>query len=150
MRHGSRVPERMAERIRHAEAWLRRAQVDCQRGHTQRALLRLFLAEAEIRRARESGTFVAAREDSVRRMPARWAVLGAVAAAALLLAARYNVVHPFGFESAAGIPRPVHAAPTAHAPQGILQFESARVLPFVGEPGEAAPDRAAAPVASWV
>jgi hypothetical protein len=41
--------------IRHAEDWLRRARHDWRRGNAPAARLRLMLAEAEIRHARESG-----------------------------------------------------------------------------------------------
>lgn len=41
--------------IRHAEDWLRRARTDWQSGNAPAAMLRLMLAEAEIRHARETG-----------------------------------------------------------------------------------------------
>ena len=142
------APDSMAERIRHAEAWLRRARVDCRRGDTHRALLRLLLAEAEIRRARESGRSAGAAGGSLRRVPGRWAILGAAAFAALLLVVRYVVVEPIGSGSTAAMPHPPQAAPAARGPEGILQFESAKVLPFVGLPGGVA-DLGPAPFASW-
>ncbi|HKX19605.1 MAG TPA: hypothetical protein VJT33_16515, partial [bacterium] len=40
--------------IRHAEDWLARARFDWRRGNAPAALLRLMLAEAEIRHARET------------------------------------------------------------------------------------------------
>ena len=49
------IPEGMLAHIRHAERWLSRARLDCGRGEARQAVLRLLLAEAEIRRARESG-----------------------------------------------------------------------------------------------
>lgn len=41
--------------IRHAEDWLARARLDWRRGNAPAAMLRLMLAEAEIRHARETG-----------------------------------------------------------------------------------------------
>ncbi|HET7265048.1 MAG TPA: hypothetical protein VFL28_10290 [bacterium] len=41
--------------IRHAEEWLGRARLDWRRGNAPAAMLRLMLAEAEIRHARETG-----------------------------------------------------------------------------------------------
>ena len=142
------APDSMAERIRHAEAWLRRARVDCRRGDTHRARLRLLLAEAEIRRARESGRSAGAAGGSLRRVPGRWAILGAAAFAALLLVVRYAAVGPIGSGSTAAMPHPTRAAPAARGPEGILQFENAKVLPFVGLPGGVL-DQGSAPFASW-
>ena len=56
--NGGAGPSGIVEHIRHAEAWLRQARGDCARGDVRRVVLRLLLAEAEIRRARESGVRV--------------------------------------------------------------------------------------------
>ena len=49
-------PDPLLRHIRHAEEWLGRARGDWRRGNAPAALLRLMLAEAEIRQARETGT----------------------------------------------------------------------------------------------
>jgi hypothetical protein len=144
----TRAPDSLAERIRHAEAWLRRARVDCRRGDTDRALLRLLLAEAEIRRARESGKSAAAAGRPIRRAPGAWAILSVVAVVSLLLIARYVAVQPIGLGPTATTGHPRHTASVARTPEGIVQFESAKVLPFVGLPG-GVPDRGSAPSVSW-
>jgi hypothetical protein len=142
------APDGLAERIRHAEGWLRRARVDCRRGHTDRALLRLLLAEAEIRRARESGESAVAAGGPIRRAPGGWALLAAAGIAALLMIVRLAVIYPIGTGQTDAKTHLRQAASTARAPEGIVQFESAKVLPFVGLLG-GVPDRGAEPSASW-
>jgi hypothetical protein len=141
------APDSLAERIRHAEAWLRRARLDCRRGEIDRALLRLLLAEAEIRRARESGKSAAAAGGRMRRMPG-WAVLGAAVVTALLLVLGYVLVQPIGSGPTAATPHVRQATSVARAPEGILQFESGKVLPFVALPG-GVPNQGSEPSASW-
>jgi len=70
--------------IRHAEDWLRRARHDWRSGNPPAAMLRLMLAEAEIRQARETGAEGAI---SVRPRRAGWFRAAAVIAAAAVLAA---------------------------------------------------------------
>ena len=142
------APDSLAERIRHAEAWLRRARVDCRRGDTDRALLRLLLAEAEIRRARESGGSAVAAGGPIRRAPGGWAILGAAAVAALLLIVRFVVVYPMGSGPTDAKTHLRQATSVARVPEGIVQFESAKVLPFVGVLG-GVPDRGSESSASW-
>ena len=67
--------------IRHAEDWLRCARTDWRSGNAPAAMLRLMLAEAEIRHARETGAVLPAG----RR--ARWSRTAAAMAAAAVLAA---------------------------------------------------------------
>lgn len=68
--------------IRHAEDWLGRARLDWRRGNAPAAMLRLMLAEAEIRHARESG---AAAPPGGRRVA--WPKAAAAIAAAAVVAA---------------------------------------------------------------
>jgi len=140
-------PEGMLAHIRHAEEWLRRARSACGRGEARQAVLRLLLAEAEIRRARESGeegggVLVGAR-------PARswWAVLGAIAAAGVVIAA-YALAQPPapGPIASRGV---VRATPAAAGSTSILRFESGQVLPIVGFPTETRPDGSTAPGLAW-
>lgn len=74
--------------IRHAEDWLGRARLDWRRGNAPAAMLRLMLAEAEIRHARESGV-VAAPPVAVPAGGGRvaWPKAAAAIAAAAVLAA---------------------------------------------------------------
>ncbi len=141
------IPEGMLAHIRHAEGWLRRARADCGRGEARRAVLRLLLAEAEIRRARESEG--GADLHPVSR-PGRslWAVLGAVAAAGVVLAA-IALVRPFAPGPIATAPGVFRATPAAQRSGSILRFESGRVLPLVGFPTEARTDGRPAPGFVW-
>jgi hypothetical protein len=124
--------------IRHAERWLRRARADYQRGDARQAELRLLLAEAEIRRARESGaaaTVVPRR----RPLPPAWVILGTVAATGVILAVyaltRPPVLGPAATDSGAALAVPA----TQRLGGGILRFESGQVLPLVGLPGGGRP-----------
>ena len=118
--------------IRHAERWLRRARSDCERGDARQAVLRLLLAEAEIRRARESSAGMATCPRR-RPTPSSWAILGTVAVAGLILAA-YALARPTGSSPAATVPSVVPAAPAVTGPNGVLRFESGQVLPLVAFP----------------
>ena len=164
---GGAEPSGILEHIRHAEAWLRRARGDCARGNVRQVVLRLLLAEAEIRRARESGAVMGVPASSaVRhggliqslshgpllasigvRRPAR-VVWAAVAAAGLLVAAASALLRPLGSLPQAGTPGAGQAVVAADGGRGGLRFESGNFLPFVGFPAGARPDRPA-PDAVW-
>lgn len=77
----------LLRRIRHAEDWLRRARHDWQGGNAPAAMLRLMLAEAEIRHARETGAERVAQSNLVTGRRAGWSRAAAVIAAAAVLAA---------------------------------------------------------------
>lgn len=86
-------PDPLLRHIRHAEEWLGRARGDWRRGNAPGALLRLMLAEAEIRHARETGTAVAGSAAPVGdgqadrgRRGRRPLAAAAIAAAAVLAA----------------------------------------------------------------
>ena len=138
------VPSGILEHIRHAEGWLRRARADCARGDARQVVLRLLLAEAEIRRARESGTSAAAPALPARRPRSVWMGVGAAVAAGLLVLAGYAMVRPLVSTPTASAPQLVHAIPAAQGGRGILRFESGGVLPLVGFPG-APQDRTTVP-----
>lgn len=128
--------------IRHAEEWLRKARADCRRGDVPQAVLRLLLAEAEIRRARESG---AATDAAPRRRAwtPSWAALGTVVAAGLIAAAYavYVLTRPLVPGPLATAPSIVRAVPVGERLDGrVLRFESGQVLPFVGVPPGARPN----------
>jgi hypothetical protein len=81
----------LLRRIRHAEGWLRRARTDWRRGNAPAALLRLMLAEAEIRQAREDGAAAASPSRGMSRpggagRPVRIVRAAAAVAAAVVLA----------------------------------------------------------------
>ncbi len=164
---GGAEPSGILEHIRHAEAWLRQARGACARGDVRQVVLRLLLAEAEIRRARESGAVVGVPASSgVRpggviqslthgpllasigvRRPAR-VVWAAVAAAGLLVAAASALLRPLGSVPQAGTPGAGQAVVAADGGRGVLRFESGNFLPFVGFPAGARTDRPA-PDAFW-
>jgi len=128
------VPSGILDHIRHAERWLRRAREDCARGDAHRVVLRLLLAEAEIRRARESGVSAGAEAARLRPSRPRWMILGAVAVSGLLVLAGYAIGRFQLTEPAADAPAAVQAVPAAQGRTGIVRFENAGVLPLVGFP----------------
>lgn len=124
--------------IRHAQRWLRWARADYVRGDARQAVLRLLLAEAEIRRARESGAAMAAIPRPRFAAPS-WAVLGAVVAAGIILAV-YALTRPLVPGPSATVPSVVRAAPAGDRFDGrVLRFESGQILPFVGIPAAGRP-----------
>ncbi|HKV45181.1 MAG TPA: hypothetical protein VJT32_10990 [bacterium] len=135
------VPSGILDHIRHAEGWLRRAREDCAHGDAHRVVLRLLLAEAEIRRARESGVFVGA--DAARPRRPRWMILGAVVASGLLVLAGYAIGRSQLTGPAASAPAAAQAVPAAQDPAGIVRFENAGVLPLVGFPATGSSGRSA-------
>jgi hypothetical protein len=127
--------------IRHAEQWLRKARGDYQRGDVPQAVLRLLLAEAEIRRARESE---AATDAAPRRRAwtPSWAALGTVVAAGVMAVAyaAYVLTRPLVPAPVATAPSIVRAVPVGERLAGpALRFESGQVLPFVGVPAGVRP-----------
>jgi hypothetical protein len=131
----------MLAHIRHAEGWLRRARADYVRGNGPQVLLRLLLAEAEIRRARESGAATAAVP--LRCSPAsRWTILGTVALASALLV--YTVARPPAPSPTAKVSAASHTLPMVGR-GGVLRFESGQVLPFVGVPAGIRPSSRTGP-----
>jgi hypothetical protein len=124
--------------IRHAEQWLRRARTDYVRGDACQAVLRLLLAEAEIRRARESGAATAAVPRARFIVPS-WAVLGAAVAAGIILAV-HALTRPLLPGPSATVPSVIRAAPAGERLDGrVLRFESGQILPFVGLPAGGRP-----------
>jgi hypothetical protein len=128
---------RILAHIRHAEEWLRKARADYARGDGRQVLLRLLLAEAEIRRARESGA-VTAEVPRRRAAAPGWAILGALAAAAVILAG-YAFARPPVSGPVATAPPLFRAAPVTAGRDGVLRFDSGQVLPFVGVPAGTRP-----------
>jgi hypothetical protein len=136
-------PDEISRRIRHAEQWLRWARSDCRRGEPRSAVLRLLLAEAEIRRAREDGMDVPeAPVRPTRRI--RPAVAG-VAAALVIAAAGYAVVRSGDLQApvAAGqSSRVIEVATVARGPRAATPFTTERYLTLalpVPGPGDAGP-----------
>jgi len=128
---------RILAHIRHAEEWLRKARADYARGDGRRVLLRLLLAEAEIRRARESGA-VTAEVPRRRAAPPAWAILGVLAAVGVILAG-FAFARPPVSGPVVTAPAGLQAAPVAAGRNGVLRFESGQVLPFVGVPAGTRP-----------
>lgn len=145
--------------IRHAEEWLRWARGDCRRGDVRSAVLRLLLAEAEIRHAREAGMSTVPRpagSGRLRRVPA--VALGA-AAALVIVAAGYAVLRPGPLpapvadsgSAPATVPgrAGVRVAAAAEGPLGIVRLESGRLLttaPALPDPEQ---DRSGSTAAPW-
>ncbi len=114
--------------IRHAEEWLRWARGDCRRGDLRSALLRLLLAEAEIRHARETAPAPARPSGGPGTSRARLAALGA--AAAVTIAAAGYAVSSMPFAHPAGAP----AVARVQEPLGVVQLETGRFLTLVPSP----------------
>ena len=131
MMSGRAIADTVVAHIGHAERWLRRARADYERGDLHQVVLRLLLAEAEIRRARESG---AAITELPPPRPARvgWAMLGAAAAAALLVVGYALVQYEGG--PVAQAPNQIQAGHGRSQLSGIVRFDSGQVLPFVELP----------------
>ncbi len=119
----------MMRHIRYAEQWLRWARADYRRGEVRGAVLRLMVAEAEIRHARAAGM---ATVDSPR-VVSRSGRLVAVAmggAAVLLLGLGYPLFR--GGESAR---QPAVETQITSAPFGPVQLQSGNLLVLV-PPGD--------------
>lgn len=115
-------PDGVARHIQHAEEWLRWARSDYRRGDMRAAVLRLLLAEAEIRHARETGTRLAVSPGaSSPHRRGGVAVVGA-AVALVLAAAAYTTLRPGG-----------RYGPAAVVPSraGVVQLETGRFLTLV-------------------
>ena len=129
---GASIADAVLAHIGHAERWLRRARADYERGDLRQVVLRLLLAEAEIRRARESGAAIA---DLPPRRPARlpWAILAPVAVASLILAG-YLLTRPYGASPVASAPGLVRAGDGGDRLTGVVRFDTGQVLPLFGFP----------------
>lgn len=126
--------------IRHAEEWLRWARGDCRRGDLRSAVLRLLLAEAEIRHAREVGPSIGGLPVSARRgSRLLLAMMGAAAALAIAVVGYAVSSAPLGHPDVPG-------ARTAEAPQGIVQLDTGRFLRVVLAPQDRADAR---PFDAW-
>jgi hypothetical protein len=136
----------MLHHIRHAEEWLRSARGDCRRGDVRSALLRLLLAEAEIRHAREADPPLPVRPSGGLRTSGLFASLGAAAAVAVAAAVWYaaffaQLAHPVpSVARRVGAP----AAQSAQEPLGVVQLESGRFLTLVPPPQDGG-----APSSGW-
>ncbi len=131
MMNGRAIADTVVAHIGHAERWLRRARADYERGDLRQVVLRLLLAEAEIRRARESGAAIAELPPR-RHARVGWPILGAAVAAALIVVGYALIQYEGG---------PVAQAPdqiqTGHGRSqlsGIVRFDSGQMLPFVELP----------------
>lgn len=137
-----REPDALLRHLRHAEEWLRWARSDYRRGDLRGAVLRLLLAEAEVRHAREAGS--QRIEDTPARpfRRTRLAAVGAFGAAAVLAVAAYGA-----FLSEAGAPRAaaVPVAPAAHlAPAGsdswgVVRLDTGDFLTLLSSSPQASP-----------
>jgi hypothetical protein len=121
-------PDGVLRHIQHAEEWLRWARSDNRRGDVRAVVLRLLLAEAEIRHAREVGARLAAAPHASRRPRRR---IAAVAAAVALLVAAGAVIalRPAGRDGSAAVGMSPHAwAIEPPAPAGAVRLEAGRLL----------------------
>lgn len=128
------IADAVLAHIGHAEQWLRRARADYERGDLRRVVLRLLLAEAEIRRARESGAAIGDLPPR-RTASVRWGRWGSAVAAGLIVAGLNAVIQSHA-------PGPVAQAPSLVQPgygrdrlNVIVRFDTGQVLPLVGFPG---------------
>ncbi len=127
------IADAVLAHIGHAERWLRRARADYERGDLRRVVLRLLLAEAEIRWARESGAAIADLPPR-RPAPVPWAILVPVAATGLILAG-YVLSRPYVATPVAQAPGMVAVGRAGDRLSGVVRFDTGQVLPFVGFPG---------------
>ena len=127
-------PTGILHHIRHAEQWLRWARSDCERGDARAAVLRLLLAEAEVRRARESGTQVAPEPLVPLRRRRTAVVAGALAAAAVLATTGYIMLRSSGPNPDVSARPALRAVPAADGREAIVRFESGRFLALMGLP----------------
>ncbi len=130
---GTSIADAVLAHIGYAERWLRRARADYEHGDLRRVVLRLLLAEAEIRRARESGVAIA---DLPPRRPASvpWAILVPVAAACLIVAG-YALIRPHAETPIAQAPGVVRASHGGNWLNGVVRLDTGQMLPFVGFSG---------------
>jgi hypothetical protein len=130
---GRSIADAVLAHIGHAERWLRRARADYERGDLRQVVLRLLLAEAEIRRARESGEAIA---ELPPRRPAHLAltIAAAVAVAGLILAG-YALIQPYAAGPLAQVPDQTKPGHDRGGLTGIVRFDTGQVLPFVAFPG---------------
>ncbi|HXX40389.1 MAG TPA: hypothetical protein VEP50_19915, partial [bacterium] len=130
-----REPDALLRHLRYAEEWVRWARSDYRRGDVHGAVLRLLLAEAEVRHAREAGSQgaddVPAR--SFRR-PGVVTTVGALAVAAMLAATAYNAflsgAGPRRRAASPGAPV-VRMAPTDGASWGAVRLDSGDFLTLI-------------------
>lgn len=115
-------PDGLARHIQHAEEWLRWARSDCRRGDVRAAVLRLLLAEAEIRHARETGTRLAVFPTASSRHRRGGMVVVGAAVALVLATAAYTTLRSGG-----------RSEPAAEVPSrpGVVQLETGRFLTLV-------------------
>ncbi len=113
-------PGGVARHIQHAEEWLRWARSDYRRGDPRAAVLRLLLAEAEIRHARETGMRLAASPCASWRPRRRGMAVVGAAVALVLAAAAYTTLRSGGRSGTAAV-----------VPSSAVQLETGRFLTLV-------------------
>jgi hypothetical protein len=113
--------------LRHAEEWLIRARRDHRRGDHRAAVLRLMLAEAEIRRARETEMQLVADPPArpVRPFPMAVGVLGA---AVVLVVIGYAALLGSGVTAPANAPAVQSPDAAAPAPGNVIQLDAGGAL----------------------
>jgi len=110
--------------LRHAEEWLGRARRDYRRGDPRSAVLRLMLAEAEVRRAREIGTRSAATQSA----PRAWRGAAALAAGAGVVAAAACAAFLAGVRLAPAGPPAARVGPPASIPYDVIRLDAGGLL----------------------
>jgi len=121
-----RRPDALLDHLRHAEEWLARARRDHRRGDHRAAVLRLMLAEAEIRHARETAMRRAVDPFAprARRVPAAARALGAAAA---VVAVGYAAFLGVG-ATAPATPPAARVAAAVSAPEDVIRLDSGGAL----------------------
>jgi len=113
------------------------------------AVLRMLLAEAEIRRAREAGTAAGFHSAGLASLGARrrsWLMPVAAASALVIAAAGYVLLRPELQPGPAASDAPpasvaLRAGPTAGGLPGVVQLDSGRLLTIVSPAPDPAPDQ---------
>ncbi|HYM70573.1 MAG TPA: hypothetical protein VEZ44_13335 [bacterium] len=137
-----REPDALLRHLRHAEEWLRWARSDYRKGDLRGAVLRLLLAEAEVRHAREAGSLRIEETPARPFRRTRLATMGAFGAAAVLAVAAYGA-----FLSGSAAPHaaafPVvpaaHIAPVSNESWGVVRLDTGDFLTLMSSGPQASP-----------
>jgi hypothetical protein len=137
-----REPDGVLRHLRHAEEWLRWARSDYRKGDLRGTVLRLLLAEAEVRHAREAGS--QRLEDGPARPTRRVNLVaaGALGAAALAVAAYAVFVSGGRATNAAALPvaPSAHVAPAGDGSWGVVRLDTGDLLTLMSPAPQASPE----------
>ncbi|HLJ60956.1 MAG TPA: hypothetical protein VKZ50_14625 [bacterium] len=136
-----REPDALLHHLRHAEEWLRWARSDYRRGDFRGAVLRLLLAEAEVRHAREAGSQPIEETSARPFRRTRLVTVGALGAAVLLAAACGAFLSGAATPRAAAFPvaHAAHMAPLGNESWGVVRLDTGDFLTLMSSGPQASP-----------